>query len=149
MHLIRMGQIAIHLISGDMVEAESALATLIQTIPISPGRFQQHIGANDIGFDEIGRPGDGTIDVTLGGQVHYGIGLMRGKYPVQLGAVADIHLLEGITLAGCHVSQRLQIARIGEFIEVDDSILRITDDVVHNGRADKAGATSHKDFHID
>ncbi|MNH33130.1 hypothetical protein D3C79_936210 [compost metagenome] len=81
--------------------------------------------------------------------MHHGIGLMRGKHPVQLDTVADIHLLEHIAIAGRDFGQGLQIARIGEFIEVDDGILRITDDVAHNGRTDKTSATSHKDFHID
>ncbi|MNH00382.1 hypothetical protein D3C79_595730 [compost metagenome] len=64
-HPIRVGQIAIHLIGGNMVEAESALAHLVQAAPICAGSFQQHIGANDISLDKIGRPGDGAIDVTL------------------------------------------------------------------------------------
>ncbi|MNQ91497.1 hypothetical protein D3C85_1068810 [compost metagenome] len=100
-----MGQIAIHLIGGDVVEAKGGLAPFIQIFPISAGRFQQDISADDIGFDKIGRAGNGTIDVTLGGQVHHGIGLMLGKHPIQLGAIADIHLLEHIAIAGRDFSQ--------------------------------------------
>ncbi|MNR30379.1 hypothetical protein D3C85_1478320 [compost metagenome] len=99
-HFIGMGQVAIHLVGGDMVEAEGPLAHLVQTIPVGASCFQQHVGADDIGFDEIGRASDGAIDVALCRQMHHGIRLVGGKDAIQLGAVADIYLLERITSAG-------------------------------------------------
>ncbi|MNC69904.1 hypothetical protein D3C75_1206470 [compost metagenome] len=82
-----------------MVEAEGRLACLVQAVPICTSCFQQHVGADDIGFDEIGRASDGAIDVALGRQVHHCIGLVDGKDAIQLGAVADIHLLKHIAIA--------------------------------------------------
>lgn len=114
-----MGKVAIHLVGGDMMEAEGRLARLVQAIPISTGGFQQHIGADDIGFDEIGRSSDGAIDVALCRQMHYRIGLMNGKDAIQLGAVADIYRLERITIAGGNLCQGLQITCIGQLVEVD------------------------------
>ena len=98
-HFIRMGQIPIHLVGGDMVEAEGRLAYLIQTVPVGAGRFQQHIGADDIGLDKVSRPCNGAINMALGGQVHHRIRLVQGKHPIQLCAIADIHLLKRITIA--------------------------------------------------
>ena len=98
-HFIRMGQIPIHLIGGDMVEAEGRFAHLVQTVPIGACRFQQHIGADDIGLDKVSRTGDGAVNMALGGQMHHRIRLVLGKHPIQLGTVADIHLLKRITLA--------------------------------------------------
>ncbi|MNL20609.1 hypothetical protein D3C87_1418660 [compost metagenome] len=95
-----MGQIAIHLVGGDMVEAERRLANLVQTVPVGAGRFQQHIGADDIGFDKVGRTGNRAVNMALGSQVHHRIRLVGGKDAIQLGAVADIYLLERITSAG-------------------------------------------------
>ena len=116
---IRVGQVAIHLVGGDMVEAERRLARLVQAIPIRTSRFQQHIGADDIGLDKIGRAGDGAIDVTLCRQMHHGIGLMRGKHPIQLGAVADVDLLKRVAIAARDLSQGFQVACIGQLVEVD------------------------------
>ncbi len=98
-HFIRMGQVTIYLVSGDMVEAEGRLAYLVQTVPVSASRFQQHIGANDIGLDKVSRPCDGAVNMALGGQMHHSIRLVQGKHPIQLGTIADIHLLKCITLA--------------------------------------------------
>ncbi len=96
---IRMGQIPIHLIGGDMVEAEGRFAYLVQTVPVGTSCFQQHIGADDIGLDKVSRPCDGAVNMALGGQMHHGIRLVQGKHPIQLGTIANIHLLKRITLA--------------------------------------------------
>ncbi len=117
---IRMGQVAIYLVGGDVVETEGRLAYLVQTVPVGASGLQQHVGADNIGLDEVGRACDGAIDVALGRQVHHGIRLMLGKHPIQFGAVADIHLLKGITFTVCDTGQGFQVARIGEFIEVDN-----------------------------
>lgn len=58
--------------------------------------------------------------MALGRQVHHGVRLVLGKHPIQFGAVADIHLLKGITFTVCDTGQGFQVARIGEFIEVDN-----------------------------
>ncbi|MNZ16353.1 hypothetical protein D3C78_333260 [compost metagenome] len=146
-HFIRMRQIPIHLIGGDMVEAEGRLARLVQTIPVSASRFQQHIGADDIGLDKVSRTSDGAVNMALGGQVHHRIRLVQGKHPIQFGTVADIHRLKRITLTCRYIGQRFQIPSIGEFIKVDNGILGITDDMAHYGRADKACTTGNENFH--
>lgn len=56
--LFRIFQIAIHLVGGDVMEAESCLARIVQALPIMASRFKQGIGADDVGFDECSRPGD-------------------------------------------------------------------------------------------
>ena len=84
--------------------------------------------------------------MALGGQVHHGIRLVLRKHPIQLCTVADIHLLKRITLACRCIGQGFQIARIGEFIEIDNGILSIMDDMAYHGRADKACATSNENF---
>ena len=85
--------------------------------------------------------------MTLGGQVHHGVRLMLGKDPIQLGTVADIHLFKGVALAAGYIPQRLQIACIGQFIEIDHGVLGMANDMAHNGRADKACATGNENFH--
>ena len=48
--------------------------------------------------------------MTLGGQMHHRIRLEQGKYPIQLGTVADIHLLQRITLTCRYIGQGFQVA---------------------------------------
>ncbi|MND86448.1 hypothetical protein D3C80_784140 [compost metagenome] len=130
------------------METKNALAHLIQTAPIGAGSFQQHIGADDVGFDESGRSGNGAIDVTLCRQMHHGIWLMHSKHAIQLSTIADIYLLERIAFAIGHIRQGCQIACIGQFIEVDDEILSMTNDMAYHSRADKAGTSGNKNLHI-
>ena len=117
---IRMGQVPVHLVGGDVMEAKSRLAYLVQTIPIGTCRLKQHIGADDIGLDEVGGACDRAINVTLGGQVHHGIRLMGSKHPIQFDAAADVDLLERVTIAARDLSQGFQVACIGQLVEVDN-----------------------------
>ena len=75
-----------------MVEAERCLARLRKTIPVRTSRFQQHVGADDIGFDKVGRTCDGTIDVALRGEVQHRIGLVLGQQPRHQGLIAALVL---------------------------------------------------------
>ena len=88
-----------------MVEAERRLASLAQTVPVGAGRLQQSVSADNIGFDKGRRAGDGAIDMTLGRQMHHRIRLVQGKYTIQLDAIADIHLFEGVTLTARYLGQ--------------------------------------------
>ncbi len=45
-----------------------------------------------------------------------------------------------------NVGQRSGIAGIGQFVEVDDGILGVSDNMTDNGRADKARTAGNKDF---
>ncbi len=78
-----------------------------------------HIGADDIGLDEVGGACDRAINVTLGGQVHYGIGLVGNEDPIQFGAVANVNLFKRIAVASRDSRQGFQVARIGQLVEVD------------------------------
>ena len=129
------------------METERLLAGFIQLAPVCAGRFEQRIGADDIGFDKIGRAGNGAIHVAFSGQMHHRIRLVGGEDPIQLRAITDIHLLKGVAVTCGYVSQRFEVARIGELIKVDHRILGITDDMANNSRTDKTGSTGYKDFH--
>lgn len=66
--------------------------------------------------------------------------------PIQLGTVANIDLFEGITIALRDICQGFQIAGIGEFSEIDNRLLGLTDDMAHHSRADKACTTGALKF---
>ncbi|CWO36326.1 Uncharacterised protein [Neisseria meningitidis] len=78
-------------------------------------------------------------------QVHHGIGPVLCEYAVEFGAVANVHLLESIAGIIGNVGQRFEIARVGQFVEVDDGILGVLNDMADNGRADKARAAGNED----
>ena len=76
-------QVAIHLVGGNMVEAECRLARRIQ-LRSSKLRVASSkcVGADDIGLDERGRGTvDGAIDMRLGRQVHDRVRLKLGSGP--------------------------------------------------------------------
>jgi len=60
---------------------------------------------------------------------------------MQLRAIADIHLLKGVTVICCDIGQQLMVTRVSELIEVDHRILGIMDDTADNSRTDKTGST--------
>ncbi len=78
-------------------------------------------------------------------QVHHGIGPVLCEYAVEFGAVANVHLLESIAGIIGNVGQRFEIARVGQFVEVDDGILGVSDNMTDNGRADKARTAGNED----
>lgn len=68
-----------------------------------------------------------AIHVRLRCQVHHRIRLVLTEYPLQCRAVANIHLFKSIAVAGTDLRQRLEVAGIGQFVDVDHlpAVLRI------------------------
>jgi hypothetical protein len=78
--------------------------------------------------------------VTFRRKVHHHVRLITGKHPIQPGAIADVDLLEGITIAVGHYRQRLQVTGIGQLIHYHHAVAGGLDDMPHDRRADKSGA---------
>ncbi len=68
----------------------------------------------------------------LGSQVHYGIRLMFAEYAIQVFAVADVDVLEGITLVFVDRLQRLEVTRVSQLVDVDDRIGGVGNDVPYD-----------------
>ena len=115
-------------------------------LPISARGFQKRVGADNIGFDKRRCTVNRAVDMAFRRQMHQCIGLVRGKHALKLGAVADIHLLEGIARAGGHRFERLEIAGISELVYIDHAVVGVPDDMAHKRRADKAGTAGDEDF---
>ncbi|MNE20395.1 hypothetical protein D3C80_1135120 [compost metagenome] len=137
--VIRAFQVAIHLIGGNMVKAECALLRRRQVTPITAGRFEQAVSADNIGLDKVRRPIDGAIHMGFGRQVHYRRGLKLAEYHIERSTVADIYLIEAIAWRIGHRSQRLEIASIGKFVEVGDLCGSVSEQVANHCGANKAG----------
>lgn len=104
-------------------------------------RFQHRVSADHVGFDKRRRAIDGTIDVAFRRQVHHYIRLILGEYPIQPGAIADVDLLEGITIAVGHHRQRLEVTGIGQLIHHHHAVAGGLDDMPHDCGTNETGAT--------
>ncbi len=85
--------------------------------------LEQHIGADDIGVDELGRTIDRPVDVAFGGQMHDGVRIEVREDVSDAGAIADVGAAEAIPRMLLYCRKRGEIAGIGQL--VDDQHLMI------------------------
>ncbi len=115
---------------------------------IAPHRlrgFQQREGPHDIGGDKGFRSEDRPVDVRLGGKVDHAIDTLVIQQGLDQRLIADIALHEAVRRQRLDVREALQVAGIGQQIEVDDAVTRMPAQPVANEvGADKAGAAGYK-----
>ncbi|BBT73406.1 hypothetical protein WP8S18E06_P10720 (plasmid) [Klebsiella sp. WP8-S18-ESBL-06] len=80
-------------------------------------------------------------------QVHYCIGLMSGKNLFHCNFVAYISMFKNIAVTIAYFTQGFQITGIGQFINVNNAILSIINDMSDNRGTDKTGTTGDENFH--
>ena len=115
--------------------------------PMGERRFQHHIGAFDIGPDELRRAVDRAVDMRFRGEVEHGVGIEIPQQPEHRLAIANIGLAKAVAGVVLDFSQRGQIRRIGELVDVQHSGVRLADEQSADRRADKAGAARHQNLH--
>ncbi len=120
-----------------------------QALPIGAGGLQQLIGANDVGLDELGRAVDRAVDVGLGGQMHDGVRLKLQQRLADPLTIGDVGLEELIAWVVFHSYQRLQVAGIGQFVQVEHAVLGIENEVADQCGADEPGSTGNENAHSD
>lgn len=84
--------------------------------------FEEAERTDDIRFDERGGAIDRAIDMTLGGEIHYGVRPVTCKKRRNKFAVSDITPDKDVLLVALKRRQRLQIASVCQFVQVDDSV---------------------------
>ncbi|MNI51404.1 hypothetical protein D3C73_1061320 [compost metagenome] len=102
-----------------MQEAERGALVGRQRLPVVAHRFEQGQGADHIGLDERTGAVDGTIDMAFGGEVHHRIGLVFGQQAGHQRVVTDVAVHEHVVRIALQGGQGLQIARVGQRIQVD------------------------------
>ena len=133
-------QCAIHLIGGDVVEA-LALIALGQTLPIFFCCLQKSERAHNVGVGEGERVLDGTVHMALCREVNDAVDTVLLHELLYKLIVADVALHKGVVGLVLDVVEVGKITSIGQFVEIDDFIIRIfVDKQAHNMRADKTGA---------
>ena len=128
-----------------MEEAEGFLGSIIEPVPVSARSFQEGEGPNDVGLDELGGSMDGAIHMGLSGKVHNGAGTVLSEELGNKFRISDIASNEdmaGIPLDGGKV---LEIARVGELVEVDDGVFLEGNPVEDKVGTDEAGTACYED----
>ena len=117
-------------------------------VPKRPAGFEQIEGADDVGGDEITRPGDGTIHVRFRREVHDVRDGVLLNDPQCRSLVAQIHLLENEFRMTGRLFQIFLPPGVSQAIQVDKSFdLWTVNDVMDEIGADEAGAASDDQFH--
>src|SRR6516162_7934270 len=130
-----------------MVETKSGGALRREAPPMGERRLEQHTSPLDIGFDEISRTVDRSVDMGFRREVQNGVGVELAQQRADRLPIADIGLAKRITGARFDSPKRAQIRRIGELVDIQNRGIQLADEQPTNRRADKAGATRHQNLH--
>ena len=85
--------------------------------------------------------------MAFGGEVDDGSRPVFGQKAVDQGTVADIALHKQVVRVALYAGERLQVARIGELVQIDHRVLACGQPVEHKIAADETGAAGHEDCH--
>ena len=141
-----VGQCAEHLVGGDVMKAE-AVGGRAEPPPMRERGLEQHIGADHIGVDEIGRAVDRTIDMAFGGKMHHGVGRKVRKYAPDRALVADVRGAEPELAVAAHGIEGGEVAGISQLVDDEHLVTRVFQEVPHHRRPDKSRPTGDNDLH--
>lgn len=110
-------KVAVDLVGGDLVVTFDAV--------LAAG-IHQDAGADDVGLEEDGRVHDGTVDVAFRGEVDDVVEMLLLEELVDRLAVADVRVDEAEIGFVENRFEGLHVAGIGQGIEADVSVLRIS-----------------------
>ena len=91
---------------------------------------------------------DAAVNVRFGGKIDYGAGLMLGEEFGDEVEVADVALDEAVARVALHRGQVLEVAGVGQRVEVDDGLGQLGQPVEDEVAADEAGATSNENHFL-
>ena len=145
-------QRAVDFVGRDVIET-LALIAFGQRFPVELGGLQQAERAHHVGAGEGEGVLDGAVHMAFGGQVDDAVHVVFLHELHDAVEVADVRLDEGVVRAVLDVLQVGQVAGVGQFVEVDDVIVRIfVHEQAHHVAADEPGAAGDDDvtleFHV-
>ena len=77
-------------------------------------------GANDVGLDKVFRTVDAAVYMAFGSKIDDGARLVFGEQIGNQGGITDVALHENMALIAIETLQVLDIAGVGELVEVDN-----------------------------
>ena len=139
-------QRAVDLVGRDVVEEPP----LPLPVPVLPGGLQQRQRPHDVRAREGERVADRTVHVRLGSQVdhpRYVVCAEEATHPLE---VADVAPLEPVVRFALDVPEVLQVARIGQLVEVHDPVIGVfSNEEAHHMAPDEARTSRNQNgsFH--
>jgi len=128
-----------------MQKAKGCLGFTLQASPIAAHRIQQVKRADDVGLDEVARAVSGAVNMAFGREVDQGTGLVLCQQSGHQCTVANVALHENVAHITLQAGQGFGVACVGEFVEVDDMLLRTSQPVENEIGANETGAAGNKD----
>ena len=120
---------SVDFIGGNVQETERRAIRFRQRRPISARFFQQAECAVDVGANKIVGAVNGAVDMAFGGEMNDGARLFAPKQVAQTIAIDNVALLKAIARIAFDGSQVLEIAGIGQLVEIDDA--RALSEAIH------------------
>ena len=133
-------QCPIDLIGGYVIEA-LALVLFGHRFPVQLRRLQQGQSSHDVGLCEGEGIFDRAVHVAFSGEVYDAGHFLLLHKGVHSGEVTDVGTNEAVIGFVFYIFEVHQIAGIGQFIHIDNAVLRVlVDEEAHNVASDKAGS---------
>ena len=141
-------QCAVHLIGGHLQVLLALFPGLgLSVVPGFLGALQQVDGTHHVALDENFRVLDGAVNVALRGKVDDVIEIVLCKQALDQLLVADVALHEDVAGVALNVLQVLEVAGVGQLVEVDQQDLGVfLEHIMHKVGTDKTGAAGDKIF---
>ena len=117
------GKVTVDLVCGYLVEAPYAEF---------PAGIQQHLSAEDVGFEKDLRLLDRAVHMRLCRKIHHSIGLFLLEESVNGAAVADVGLHEAETWLLHYRSKGREISGVGQLVDTDDPAVRVAFQHIEN-----------------
>ena len=83
----------------------------------------------------------------FGREVDDGTGLVLGQQAFEQGGVANVALHKDVAGVALHAIEVVQVASVGELVEVDHGLVAVGNPVEHEVGANEAGAASYQNRH--
>ena len=140
---------AIDFVSRHMEEAEGSLLGIWQVIPVTTHGFEEVKGADDVGLNELARAMNRTIDMALGSKVDNGARFNIGQQVGDEVTVADAAANKLMTWVAFEFFEVLEVAGVGEQVEVNHWLITLVKPVENKIRSDEAGCSGNENGHYE
>ena len=117
---------------------------------MAPGCLDEGEGTDDVGLDESFGSFDGVVDMAFRRKVDDALDVVLVEEVVYQRFIADVSLDEGVVGHTSAFPEVVQVACIGEFVEVDDMVVWVfLREVRDEVGTDESGSTGYEDaFHF-
>ena len=145
---VRAAEGSIHFVRRDLQETKRFPRLCRQRRHMRTRSLKQPEGADNVGLNERSRPMDGTIHMGFGSKIDHRARLMPVKEFCQQGCIGDVPLDKHVPGIRGNGLQVLQIAGVGQLVEVDDRLGRVRQPVEYKVAANEACAAGYQYGHL-